>query len=431
MSNLKQLIAPFFILSFLLLQYTPCESGVIKACHKVKNGQLRLVSDFSECLPSEAPISWQTVVPQLQEFLVLYVDSEGTDAPGHGLSIDDPFETIGYALSSVPSLRISSEVKTLINVAQGTYNEAIIIENDNIWLRGSESDPQLTVVDGLEQLNADDENYVFKVKGPVGIRISGFKITGGKLGIFSSSATVECNYNIIEGNTGGYAGIVIHNSYLDIYNSNITGNASGVAISRTSYCHIRNSEIHGNTGNGLEVWYSSFGRLKNNLIFGNGGNGIQVGAGSSARLSGNEIHHNTFSGVDVTQMATASLRGGNKIYNNADNDNDWMGGIGVFHGSSLSIILYDGIVQDEIYENSGPGISISNNSSLFFSNGIVRANEIDGIWLNMGSSAQFDGNVTIENNAGIGLHCADADNMSRYGGVDPILIMDTIDCERF
>ncbi|MCG2722237.1 MAG: hypothetical protein L6290_09520 [Thermodesulfovibrionales bacterium] len=48
------------IISFLLVTWLPCKAddSVINACYKKKNGQLRLVSDPSQCLKSELPISW-------------------------------------------------------------------------------------------------------------------------------------------------------------------------------------------------------------------------------------------------------------------------------------------------------------------------------------------------------------------------------------
>ena len=39
-------------------------SGVINACFKAQNGQLRLVSGAGQCLPSEQPISWNQVGEQ-------------------------------------------------------------------------------------------------------------------------------------------------------------------------------------------------------------------------------------------------------------------------------------------------------------------------------------------------------------------------------
>ena len=39
------------------------QDNEIKACYKKVNGQLRLVKDFSECHPSELPISWNKMGP--------------------------------------------------------------------------------------------------------------------------------------------------------------------------------------------------------------------------------------------------------------------------------------------------------------------------------------------------------------------------------
>jgi hypothetical protein len=41
----------------------PPPSGVIYACYKKINGQLRIVSDPSKCLPSEVSVSWNMVGP--------------------------------------------------------------------------------------------------------------------------------------------------------------------------------------------------------------------------------------------------------------------------------------------------------------------------------------------------------------------------------
>ena len=40
-------------------------SGIINACFKVQNGQLRLVSAAGQCLPSEQAISWNQVGPAI------------------------------------------------------------------------------------------------------------------------------------------------------------------------------------------------------------------------------------------------------------------------------------------------------------------------------------------------------------------------------
>jgi len=41
----------------------PGPDGVIRACYQKENGMLRVVSDPSECRPSEIPLSWSAVPP--------------------------------------------------------------------------------------------------------------------------------------------------------------------------------------------------------------------------------------------------------------------------------------------------------------------------------------------------------------------------------
>jgi len=42
----------------------PPSATIIYGCYKQQNGQLRIVSASSQCLPSESPISWNIVGPQ-------------------------------------------------------------------------------------------------------------------------------------------------------------------------------------------------------------------------------------------------------------------------------------------------------------------------------------------------------------------------------
>lgn len=60
----KKAFAIVTIFVFLLITWLPCygEDNVIYGCYKKNNGQLRIVSNHSECLPSELPISWNGIV---------------------------------------------------------------------------------------------------------------------------------------------------------------------------------------------------------------------------------------------------------------------------------------------------------------------------------------------------------------------------------
>jgi hypothetical protein len=53
------------------------QDNVIKACYKKVNGQLRLVKDFTECHPSELPISWNQMGPLGQLVRLDQLDLKG------------------------------------------------------------------------------------------------------------------------------------------------------------------------------------------------------------------------------------------------------------------------------------------------------------------------------------------------------------------
>jgi hypothetical protein len=51
------------ILAMLVIMVLPCSGQVINACYRSNNGQLRIVSDPTECRSSEVAISWNIMGP--------------------------------------------------------------------------------------------------------------------------------------------------------------------------------------------------------------------------------------------------------------------------------------------------------------------------------------------------------------------------------
>lgn len=365
-------------------------------CVKKAQGQFRVVSDPSDCNPSEYPIALGTRPLDQVTPLILYVDgATGIDNLGYGLTQDKPFKTIGYALGRIPILR-TADTSVTINVAAGQYRESIKIGMGGVWLKGA--GPNATSLVG------DGSTAVVQLYGPLKGGIAGFTITNGGTGIYSSTATMTIENCVITGNRG-YGGLeVYNNSFMNLTNVDITSNNVGIALSRNSGVVLDGCNISSNSGHGLMVWYTSTARLKNCEVSRNGGNGIQAGAGSSLRMWFSRVYYNTLSGLDITQQATLAARGGNVIYSNGDGSG-WRAGIGAYHGSSVVFTLEDTTVMDRIYDNNGPGLFISNNSSVFMKLGQVTHNNGNGVTLSLDSTGQFEGGASSTLNNGFGVAC--------------------------
>jgi len=370
--------------------------NLMYGCVKKNQGQLRIVNNPSDCNPSEYFISWGARPYDRVDPLNLYVDAAiGIDDPNRGLTQDKPFRTIGYALERVPILR-TLETSTTINVAAGQYRESITIGMNSIWLKGA--GPNNTALIG------DGSTAVVQLYGPLKGGVAGFTIKNGGSGIYSSSATVTIENCIIADNRG-YAGVeVYNNSFMNLKNSDVKGNNTGISLSRNSSIVMDTCNISANYSNGLAAWYTSTARLKNCDVSFNRGNGIEAGAGSSLRMSLSKVYNNTLSGLGITQQATLASRGGNEIYSNGD-ASGWRAGIAAYYGSVVVFTLEDTQVKDSIYHNNGPGLYISNNSSLFMKYGEIKENRFDGVGLYVGSTGHFEGGASVTSNGGYGVGC--------------------------
>jgi len=85
--------------------------------------------------------------------------------------------------------------------------------------------------------------------------------------------------------------------------------------------------------------------------------------------------------------------------------------------------------NDEIYLNNGPGVFVSNNSSLFIASGKTYQNKGDGIHLHLNSTAQLE-DVSITNNSGYGIACNDQSVLSKAQStnIENNTLGDTADC---
>lgn len=93
--TLPKLLGIVLIFVFTVVSINTSSANIINGCYKKNNGQLRIVENPNECLPSEVPISWYVIVPvNLSE---IRIDQPSTD-------IDEYFELAGPAGSSLNGL---------------------------------------------------------------------------------------------------------------------------------------------------------------------------------------------------------------------------------------------------------------------------------------------------------------------------------------
>jgi len=307
-----------------------------------------------------------------------------------------------------------------IKIAAGTYNETVSISKNGLTIEGGGKDN--TVISG------DSSAIVITVNSIKQCKINDITIQGGSLGVYCSFGEVTFSNCRVQNNPG-FAGILArHNSSVSLGNTDVNGNQYGVWVDRSASIAIEDCNIFSNSQNGVSIWYTSSASIKGCDIYSNGGNGIQVGGGSSIKLSLSKVHGNTYSGIDVTQLSTIALRGGNDIYSNADNSG-WRAGIGAYHSSNVVATLSDTTDKDEIYLNNGPGIYISNNSSLFMASGKTYQNKGDGIHLHLNSTTQLE-DVSVTNNSGYGIACNDQSVLTKTAStiIANNTLGDTDDC---
>jgi len=334
--------------------------------------------------------------------LTLYVDAtEGKDGRFRGDDPASPFKTITYALNE-------ASTNTTIKVAPGEYNETIIIDKNQIWLEGAGADKTIII-------GKNPNNPTIRIVGPNRVGIRGFSIQGGYYGILCEFSFLICEDNIIIENN--------HVGLLAVSGSNVTikdtivksKSGLGIEIYGNSSATINKCKLSLNPWTALWVVNKSYARIEDTLISSNDANGIQVSQGSSAWLIGNKIHSNKLSGLSVTGHSDARLLGGNKIYENADLSG-WRAGIGIYHGSQVTINPDFSSDKDRISENNGPGIFVGSNSELFLKSGIVTNNSGDGVRLKFDSCGRFEEGASITNNDGYGINRGDEEGDSKYWG---------------
>ncbi|MFH1249669.1 MAG: right-handed parallel beta-helix repeat-containing protein [bacterium] len=386
MKGFTSILVAIFVL--LIVSSFPCqaeETGV-SACYKKNNGQLRILVGSDKCNPSETTITLNTAPAQEKTPIFLYVNgATGQDLPDYGLSTEKPFKTISFAMASVQFLRASAEFRATINVAAGTYNEALYIAGDNITLQGAGRDNTNIKGNGVDN--------VIDIIQAKGIELNGLLISNGKSGINAQFSYVTCTNIRIENNINN--GLMAQDgSSVKIYDALVRyNNPSGILLANGATASINNSELSYQVKDGLQGIRNTSAVLRNVLLSNNSRYGVNAAYGSFFRLYDSEVKLNGV-GIRAGGASTVNLYGGNTISDNTS-------GINL---SDVSFLRSD-YDSDRIINNYGTGITAYRNSSIWIINGHVDNNQGDGVALQDNSTGRFDSNVSIINNSGYGVHC--------------------------
>jgi len=360
------------------------------------------------------------------------------------------------------------------NSTAGIYIDTDSSDNHTITknrIFGLNQNSGIYIIDG-DNNQIQNDNMIFNNEYD-GIFLTG-SASGNRIAdnqIFSNSRTgiyIEndgADNNIITSNSiyGGQQtdGIRINNGdYNIIYGSNIIHHAISNGINITgnaTYNSVSNNRIFSNNAYGILIDHddTDYNTIGNNLIFGlSQPNGIKINNGDNNIISGsNIIHHSMSNGIYISGSASLNNINNNRIYSNlysgitidhddADNniiekntiygrshlngirirkgDNNRVGWSNSIFQCSSGIFLSENadqnfITNNNLFLNSGNGISVSNAFSNVIGFNRILNNGINGIMINNNSDKNvIQENVILHNtNAGIVIDNGSGENKIR------------------
>ena len=136
----RQILAMATTIVFLMISWFPCRGEENQVSPNFKLDQYKFnapaigsSSKYSNLITNSAG---QEAYPNDSTVTIYVSVKTGNDSLDSGLSANDPFKTIGYALSRIPFLRPSPDFLAIIDIAQGRYKESITIKYDKVYLVG-------------------------------------------------------------------------------------------------------------------------------------------------------------------------------------------------------------------------------------------------------------------------------------------------------
>ncbi|WP_052718367.1 NosD domain-containing protein [Methanosarcina sp. MTP4] len=275
-----------------------------------------------------------------------------------------PGESIQAAVNN------ASPEDTII-VRDGTYNENILVNVENLTIR-SENGPDFTTVQALVS-----EKDIFKITND-SVTISGFHISQ------TGAISFKC----------------------------------GICLFEVEECNLINNRLS-EYGYGISLISSSNNTLSNNTAFNNNYYGIYLDDSNSNTLSNNTALYNCY-GISLTSSSNNTLSNntasnseyGTSIISSSSNtlsnnivSNNHINGISLISSSN-------NVLEDNTASNNYYGIWLDSSNSSTLSNNTAFNNDYYGIYLDCSSSNTLENNTASNNYYGISLHSSNSSILS-------------------
>lgn len=186
----------------------------------------------------------------------------------------------------------------VILVAPGTYEENLVIDKP-LTLKGRGA--------GDVTLEArDSERPAVVIRGDGAVALSGFTITGSKVGVQVQGSRVDLCENALFVEDVGIQAWSLVQSQSTVSANTIRGSqGTGLILAGTSSWRIDRNRFEG-LGTGLLLGGAIDAQVEGNDITACG-DGVRIGASTTATLTGNRILGNLLSGVSLSGAAHATL----------------------------------------------------------------------------------------------------------------------------
>jgi hypothetical protein len=198
------------------------------------SGSYLLTSDNSHNL------SFTASSPFVQNVITYYVSSSGNNT-NNGSSVNQPFQTITYALSQINN--IASNIKVCLTLLEGTYVENITISRINLYITSNNLSTTSTVITGnitnniASNIDVDNSLIGFTLNGSLTFNNSGsaaFNMLVANITQYGScvnNTTGISNYSIVFNNftniaSGNNSNLVSSSGRMNLINANFSQDSS-------------------------------------------------------------------------------------------------------------------------------------------------------------------------------------------------------------
>lgn len=197
----------------------------------------------------------------INNVITYFVSPLGNDSY-NGSSVNQPFQTITYALSVINS--ISSSIKICLTLLEGTYTENITISRPNLYLTSNNLSTTSTIINGnitnniASNIDVDNSIIGLTIYGNLTFNNSGlgaFNLLIGNVtiyGLVSNITSAVSNYSIVFNNFTGIASnnnsnLISNGGRMNLINANFsqdsTNNTSNMILINNGGLVLSNSII--------------------------------------------------------------------------------------------------------------------------------------------------------------------------------------------